>query len=124
MNPTNHDRIKHLVCSVLDAKRSAQPDVLYFVIAADNGERYVPERPLARMTREATIRDLRARQFGDEVVSIIETEITADGQLSSRNVTANLLMEADIARGLAPDPVDRQAAEFDHNQDHRKNWSE
>jgi hypothetical protein len=55
-------------------------------------------------------------------VSIIETEFTDTG-LSSRDVTASMLMEAELMRGLAPmPPSDRLAALHDRAQDERKHW--
>ena len=123
MNTARRSHLRSLVCSDLDAMPSIRPNaVLYFVIAEYKGARYIPERDLCDMTREITLRDLRSGELTD-VVSIIETEITAAGALSSRDVTAALLMEADLLHGLAPDPIDRQAARFDHARDMRKHWS-
>jgi hypothetical protein len=119
MTPAHHLRQRIRICSELDRAPSIGP-VLYFCIIQLKDCRVVTERDVTRMTREATINDLRSGELSD-VVSIIETEFTDTG-LSSRDVTAAMLMEADLLRGLAPDPIDRQAAAFDHNRDHAKNW--
>jgi hypothetical protein len=120
MTPAHHLRQRLRICAELDRAPAIGP-VLYFVIAQFKSGRAVVERDVTRMTREATINDLRTGELSD-VVSIIETEFTDTG-LSSRDVTTSMLMEADLLRGLAPDPIDRQAAAFDHNRDERKNWS-
>jgi hypothetical protein len=121
VNAARRNHIARLICSDLDGMPDAPHiTVLYFVISTYKGARYVLERDVTRMTREATINDLRSGELSD-VVSIIETEFTDTG-LSSRDVTASMLMEADLLRGMAPDPIDRQAAAFDRNRDHAKNW--
>lgn len=119
MTPSHHLRQRLRICAELDRAPAIGP-VLYFVIGQFKDGRAVIERDVTRMTREKTLNDLRTGDLTD-VVMIIETEFTDQG-LSSRDVTAALLMEADLMRGLAPDPIDRQAARFDAAQDHRKNW--
>lgn len=119
MTPARHRHLATIrVCS--DMAPINPNAVLYFVISSYKGSRYVVESDLDRMTREQTIRGIRSGELTD-IVSIIETEFTDNG-LSSRDVTAALLMEADLMRGMAPEPTDRQAAAFDHDRDERKHW--
>jgi len=121
MNVSRRQHLGRRICSDLDGMPSLQPNqVLYFVIAEYKGERYVPERDTSRMSREKTLHELRTGEL-DDVVTIIETEITAGGQLSSRDVTAAMLMEAELMREPTL-PSDRLAALHDRAQDERKNW--
>lgn len=121
MNAARRQHLGRRICSALDGMPSLQPSqVLYFVIAEYKGVRYVPERDTSRMSREKTLVDLRTGEL-ENVVSIIETEITAGGQISSRDVTASMLVEAELMRDPIP-PSDRLAALHDRAQDERKNW--
>lgn len=120
MNAARHSHLRRLVCSDLDRMPTMQPNaVLYFVVCDHPNGRYLPERDVCHMTREMTLRHLTTGDLTD-VVSIIEIERTADGALSSRDVTAAMLMEVDLMRGMAPEPIDRQAAARDHSRDLRK----
>lgn len=122
MTPARHRHLAAIrACDPAPPIAPTPATVLYFVICQFKDGRAVVERDVTRMTRSETIDDLRRRELVD-VVSIIETEFTDHG-LSSRDVTASMILEAELMRGLVPDPVDRQAAAFDHAQDHRKNWS-
>ncbi len=119
MTPSRRQHLGRRICSDLDRMPTMQPTtVLYFVLCQHKDGRYVVERDISRMTREATVADIRTRGLTD-IVSIIETEFTDTG-LSSRDVTASMIMEAELMRGLAPDPIDRQDARFDHARDLRK----
>lgn len=118
-------RRRHLatirICSDMAAPIN-QNTVLYFVIAEYKGDRYVVERELCDMTREETLHDLQRGDLTD-VVSIIETEFTAAGGLSSRDVTAAMLMEADLKREMTPpDRDDAISARIDHLLDELKHW--
>lgn len=97
----------------------APAHVLHFVLCDfDSGAGWV-ERDPSRMTRELTVHDIRSGELRN-VLQVIETEITAGGQLSSRDVTEDVM--AVCARYPEPlSPSERLAALHDRQRDLRKN---
>lgn len=87
-----------------------------YVVFCGTKEIYVPERDLADMTRERTIADLAAGEWGDingrrfMVSSIIELETGAD-RTEEFITAAKLLMDADSA------PIDRAAYDREHRRE-------
>lgn len=87
-----------------------------YIVFCGTKEIYVPERDLADMTRERTIADLAAGEWGDingrrfMVSSIIELETGADRTEEFINA-ARHLMDADRA------PIDRAAYDREHRRD-------
>jgi hypothetical protein len=97
----------------------AQAHVLHFVLL-DMGHIGLcwAERDPARMSRELTVHDIRSGELRN-VVQVIETEITAGGQLSSRDVTDDVL--AVCVRHPEPmRPSERLAALHDQRRDYHK----
>ena len=127
MTPARRQHLGRRICSDLDQMPSAQPTaVLYFVICQFKDGRASVERDTTRMNRADTIEDIRSGELSD-VVTVIETEFMPhglSGLMNSRDVTADILAEAEELRAHDRSPImsalDRLLADLDHDRDERK----
>ena len=87
----------------------------YFVVMIDYGRRGRQAVADPEMTRRDVVSCIRSGEYRN--ISFIQH--IHDG--TAEDVTNELLAEAGFYETEPPE-IDRQAARFDHAQDHRKNW--
>ena len=127
MTPTRH-RTLATIRACDPAPPVAHGSVVYFIICQFKDGRASVERDTTRMNRADTIEDIRSGELSD-VVMVIETEFTPhglSGSINSRDVTADILAEAEELRAQDRSPImsalDRLLADLDHDRDHLKSW--
>lgn len=119
-----HTRRRHIgrrICADLDGMpETAKAKTFdYYVVMMNHGKRGREAIVDPEITRREVINRILMLEYDPEQISFIH-HVTSAGV---DDVTFAIISECARAALGDVQPIDRQAAQFDHNQDERKHWS-